>query len=351
MPSLPTRLSDFRSLLQALDWDALTFQVEEEAHSRLAIVGPVNSGKSTLFNLIKGRKVSQVAAVPGTTRGLVTEHVGPFVLIDTPGYGEVGGVDRAALARSAAEEADVAVLVIDASAGFRQPDFDLYEALRTAKVPLVVTLNKIDLIKRDLNPVLDDIHRKLGVAVIPISAKTGAGVGDRLIPAIVETHPWIGVAIGRALPGYRALVSRRVVRSAALLNAIIAAQPVPGLDIPLLLVSQVRLVLRIAAIYGESLSARHAGELLTTMAGGVGVRYLAGVVAKFVPGLGWIVSAVVNGIGTWAIGRVAVAYFAGGGHLSPEQLRERYRRLRRHPRRAVRDETASPSSPREAPGL
>jgi len=348
MSSLPTRLSDFRSLLQALDWDALTFQVEEEAQSRLAIVGPVNSGKSTLFNLIKGRKVSEVAAVPGTTRGLITERVGPFILVDTPGFGEVGGVDRAALARSAVEEADVAVLVLDAAAGFRQPDCDLYETLRAARVPLVVALNKIDLVKRDRELVLEDIRRKLGAPVIPISAKTGAGVGDQLIPAIVEAHPWIAVALGRALPGFRKQVSRRVVRSAALLNAIIAAQPVPGLDIPLLLASQVRLVLRIAAIHGESLSARYAGELLTTMAGGVGVRYLAGVVVKLVPGLGWVVSAAVNGIGTWAIGRAAMVYFASGRRLTPEQLRERYRWLWRHPQRAARNESVLPD---ETPGM
>jgi small GTP-binding protein len=84
--------------------------VEHEAHARLAIVGPVNSGKSTLFNLIKGRKVSAVKAVPGTTRGLVMEEVGPFTLVDTPGFGEVGGVDRAAIAQAAAEKADLVIV-------------------------------------------------------------------------------------------------------------------------------------------------------------------------------------------------------------------------------------------------
>jgi len=104
MSSLPTRLADIRKLLQSLDWDKLSLDVEQEAHARLAIVGPVNSGKSTLFNRIKGRKVSAVKAVPGTTRELVTEEVGPFILVDTPGFGEVGRVERAAIARAAVEE-------------------------------------------------------------------------------------------------------------------------------------------------------------------------------------------------------------------------------------------------------
>ncbi len=332
MPSLPTRLADVRKLFQALDWDRLSLDVEEEAHARLAIVGPVNSGKSTLFNLIKGRKVSAVKAVPGTTKELVTENVGPFVLVDTPGFGEVGGVDRATIARAAAEEADLVVLVLDGAAGLHQSDYDLYESLRGAHVPLVVALNKIDLIKRDLSAVLDDIERKLETTVIPISAKTGAGVAERLIPAIVESHPWVVVAMGRALPPYRRQLSRRIIGNAAVLNAIIAAEPIPGLDIPLLLASQVRLVLRIAAIYGESLSVRHARELLSTIAGSVALRYLAAELGKLVPGPGWLIGSAVTGLGTWAIGRVAVAYFDGSKQLTPHQLRQRYRRLLRRPR-------------------
>jgi small GTP-binding protein len=332
MPSLPTRLADLRNLFQALDWDALSFQVEKEAHARLAIVGPVNSGKSTLFNLIKGRKVSAVKAVPGTTKGVVTETMGPFTLVDTPGFGEVGGVDRAATARSAAEKADVVVLVLDGSAGLHQSDYELYETLRAVRVPLIVALNKTDVIRRDLAEVLDDVRRKLAVQVIPISAKTGAGVGDRLMPAIVEAHPWMGVALGRALPAFRRQIARRLIRSAAFLNAVIAAEPIPFLDIPLLLASQVRLVLRIAAVYGESLSVRHARELLTAMAGSVALRYAATELSKIIPGPGWLIAAGITGVGTWAMGEAARAYFEGGKQLTPQQLRERYRRLLRRPR-------------------
>lgn len=333
--SLPTRLNDIRRLLEALEWEKLSLQVEQEARARLAIVGPVNSGKSTLFNLLKGRKVSPVKAVPGTTKELITEEVGPFTLIDTPGFGEVGGVDRAAIARAAAEAADVVVLVLDGAAGLHQSDYDLYESLRTARVPLVVALNKVDLIKRDLAEVQEDVERKLGAPVIPISARTGAGVGERLIPAIVEAHPPIAIALGRALPRYRHQISHRVVRGAAALGALIAAEPVPGMDIPLLLATQVRMVLRIAAIYGESLSVSHAREMLTTVAGGVALRYLAAEAGKLMPGPGWLIGAFVTGLGTMAIGEAAIAYFESGKRLTPRQLRQRYklslRRLRRRP--------------------
>ena len=106
------------------------------------------------------------------------------------------------------------------------------------------------------------------------------------------------------------------------------------LDIPLLLASQVRLVLRIAAVHGESLSVRHARELLTTMAGSVALRYLAAQLGKLIPGPGWLIAGAVTGLGTWAMGRVAVAYFESGKRLTPEQLRQRYKRLLRRPRSA-----------------
>jgi uncharacterized protein (DUF697 family) len=101
--------------------------------------------------------------------------------------------------------------------------------------------------------------------------------------------------------------------------------------------SQVRLVLRIAAVYGESLSVRHARELLTTMAGSVALRYLAAQLGKLIPGPGWLIAAVVTGLGTWAIGQVAVFYFESGKQLTPEQLRGLYKRLLRRPRRGLED--------------
>jgi len=108
------------------------------------------------------------------------------------------------------------------------------------------------------------------------------------------------------------------------------------LDIPILMTSQVQLVLRIAAVYGESLSVRHARELLTTMAGSLALRYLASELGTLVPVVGWLASGIVTGVGTWAIGRVAVAYFEAGRRLSGEQLRWMYKRLARRPRRSIK---------------
>jgi len=174
MPSkIPTSLKDIRTFLLAIDWIKWEEEIRQEMRARVAIVGPVNSGKSTLFNLLYGRTVSPVSAVPGTTRTLLQEEIGPFVVIDTPGFGEVDGVDRAAIARQSLAAADVLVLVLDAAAGVRQGDYELYRQLLSTGKPVLLTLNKIDLIGAELPRVLDDLTIKLGLRPIPSRPRRG----------------------------------------------------------------------------------------------------------------------------------------------------------------------------------
>ena len=118
-------------------------------------------------------------------------------------------------------------------------------------------------------------------------------------------------------------------------NAIIGVEPIPGLAIPLLMAGHIRLVLRIAAIYGESVTAERARELIAAMAGGVLIRYLGGALAQFVPGPGWIVASVLAWMGTMAIGQVAILYFEGGKQLSVPELRRLYRRVRQQERQRL----------------
>jgi small GTP-binding protein len=344
MLRLPQRLQDIRTLLNVVNWRDLEAQVEGETRTRLAIVGPVNSGKSSLFNALEGRDISEVSPVPGTTRDLVKEVFGPFTLVDTPGFGEASGTERHHVAQAAMEQANVVVLLLDTAAGVRQTDVQLYQQVKQMNKPVLVALNKIDLIgSRERASVIVDAEHKLGTGVLALSAKTGEGIADQLMPAVIELDPRIAVAIGRALPTYRRQAADRVIRDAALIAGGIGLEPVPLLDVPLLLGHQVRMVLRIAAIYGESFNLRHARELIGTIAGGVGIRYLSEQAARFLPGPGWLLAAGFASGGTFAIGKAAEAYFESGKQLNAPQLQAIYKHLRRK-RDILTDRTSSPES-------
>jgi small GTP-binding protein len=344
---LPATFLEIRRLFDALDWQEMARQVQEETLARVAIVGPVNSGKSTLFNTLKGREVSPVAVLPGTTRELVYEQWGPFTLTDTPGFGEVNGVDRAHIALQGVQHAHVILLVVDAVAGVRQADYALLQRLKATGKPVIVALNKIDLLKDSRDLVIAHARDTLAEpGLIPISAKRGTNVDHMLLPRLVDAHPALAVAVGRALPGYRRQAAKKVIRNSSIMNAFIGAEPIPGLDIPFLLAVQARMVLRIAAIFGEPMSAQHAKTLVATIVGGMALRYLAQEAAKLLPGPGWLVSAAVASVGTWAIGQVAVQYFEHGKKLSAEQLQDLYEQRVKERRRVLlsghhRDETGA----------
>lgn len=324
---LPTLIGDLRDVLRSLDWEQLRDDVRRESLARLAIVGPVNSGKSTLFNLLEGKDVAEVSPIPGTTRVPMQRTLGPFVLVDTPGFGEVGGVDRANIAAKSAGEADAILLMLDAGAGLRQGDADLLTYLQGLRRPVVVALNKIDLLGRDLEKTVADASQRLGVPVVPVSAKKGTNVAEKLMPALVDALPDLAVALGRELPAVRRSAANRVIRHSTALNTAVGAEPIPFIDIPVLLTTQARMVLRIAAIYGEPFTSRHARELIGTIAGGLAFRYLAQQGAKLVPAGGWAVAAGIAAVGTWAIGQVAIEYFESGKRLTRPQMRQMYKNV------------------------
>jgi len=341
---IPTRLKDLRTMWQSIDWNGLRQLVKEEAGARVAIVGPINSGKSTLFNLLEGREISMVSPVPGTTLGPIAERVGPFTLVDTPGFGEAGGggSERANVALKAASEAGAIVLVLDADAGLRQGDYELYKALKRTGKPVLVALNKIDLLKHgrfgsndDTARVLTAFSQQLGAEVIGISAKKGTNVAEQLVPQLIEMQPALAVALGRELPIFRRQAANRVIKQSIAMSMLVGAEPIPFIDIPILLAKQIQLVLRIAAIYGEPLDAKHARELIGAVMGGFGLRFLAqqgarmaaGDAAKVIPGAGSVVAAGIAAAGTWAMGQVLIQYFESGKRMGTAELQAAFRQL------------------------
>jgi len=160
------------------------------------------------------------------------------------------------------------------------------------------------------------------------------------VPALVDSLPDLAVALGRELPRLRRVTANKLVKQSSILNGAAGAEPIPFIDLPIMLTTQARMVLRIAAIYGEPFTARHAKELLGTVGSGLAFRYLAEQGAKLVPVGGWAVAAGVAGLGTWAIGQVAIEYFESGKRLTRKEMREMYRNILKREGETFEKETA-----------
>ncbi len=168
---------------------------------RVAIVGRPNVGKSTLFNRLVGHDRSVVHDLPGTTRDaidtLVDTEDGPIVFVDTAGMRRRSRIDDSAeyysLVRAlrAIDDADIALLVIDATEGVTGQDQRLAERVDASGCPIVVMLNKWELVTDadDRAARLAELSRRLAfigdAPVLKISALTGKGV-HRLRPVLQE---------------------------------------------------------------------------------------------------------------------------------------------------------------------
>lgn len=167
----------------------------------VAIVGRPNVGKSTLFNRLIGDERSVVHDMPGTTRDTVDTVVeteeGPIRFVDTAGMRRKSRIDEGteyySLVRAlqAIDRSDAAVLVIDATEGVTHQDQRLAERIDSAGSPVVVLLNKWELLdaegRADVMGEVADRLSFLGYApVLKVSAKTGLGV-HKLLPALQQS--------------------------------------------------------------------------------------------------------------------------------------------------------------------
>ncbi len=326
---LPSTIGMVQSLMKTVNWKAAQQEVLVALNSTVVIVGQPNSGKSTLFNKIKGQKLSPVSPEAGTTLSLVRTDFGPFTLLDTPGYETSGRFSDEI--QSGLDQASVIVFLIDATRGLQSMDREIYEQMKKLKKPIIVAVNKVDTLKgkESGDELATEIAVKLSVVgVIPISGKTGENIAEELLPTMIEASPEAALVIGHELPAYRRSAAQRIIRNATLVSFAAGIEPIPLIDIPILLGTQIRLVLRLAALYGEPIGATnvmlHTRALISTMAGGLGFRLLAEQLAKAVPFGGDFVAGAIAGAATWSMGQVALEYYDSGKQISPRSLRRLY---------------------------
>ncbi|MBP1933470.1 ribosome biogenesis GTPase Der [Ammoniphilus resinae] len=164
------------------------------ANPVVAIVGRPNVGKSTLFNRIVGERISIVEDVAGVTRDRIysssewLDH--PFHLIDTGGIAyddqDVFLQQIRYQAELAIDEADVIILVVDATAGITADDEEVAKMLFRSKKPVVLAVNKADNPTR-MNELYEFYSLGFGEP-IGISSAHGLGIGD-LLDEVIKHFP------------------------------------------------------------------------------------------------------------------------------------------------------------------
>lgn len=296
---------------------------------RVAIIGPTNVGKSTLYNQLVQKKsdLATVSPLPGTTKQNQQADAALFTVVDTPGADAVGSVgeEEKRLALSAAENADFVILVFDAIQGIKKTELELFGEVSALKKPFVVVLNKIDLVPRkDLQAVISSAARNLDLQpdqIVPIAARDGKNLGKVLL-AVAATEPEMVAALGQALPEYRwQLAWQTIVRSASI-SATIALAPLPVIDFVPLVVTQSVMVVSIARIYNYKITPQRASELVATFGLGFLGRTLFQELSKLGGLPGWLLSAAIAASTTVVMGYAAVRWFEKGERLSSEALKK-----------------------------
>lgn len=148
-------------------------------------------------------------------------------------------------------------------------------------------------------------------------------LAPRIVKALDEEYL---VPVAKAYPPLRRAACERVIRKNARENAVIGLLPIPGADMPVMTANQARMVLHLAAAYGEELSFQRARELVGVLAAGFGLRALTRQVVKVVPVGGWATAAAIGYAGTVAMGRSTMLYFERGGQKVGQEEMEEIRR-------------------------
>ncbi len=328
-------------------WEIAADEVTEALSKRLtvAFLGPASSGKDSAIRALFGIDFGQIDPIPGSTdrvRVAALDSERRVLIVNAPGFGDLrDDVEREA--RSVLDSVDIAVYVINCDGGATIDERRDLDTLRKIGRPVLVCLNKIDLIRpHDRESFVNTTLAQLGVehddAVVtafdPLPALSDTPIG------VERTSSWVFRHLeeqGKSLLFAKHLRNKAaaadvVIQGAARRAAMAGALPVPGADVTAVTVVQVKLISDIAAIHGKRIDKDLAlfivGEALAGSSKGF-IRWAVNAlkVAGWIPG-GQIVhvatsalGATVAGATTYGVGRAAVKFIQSDGRMSGDELR------------------------------
>ena len=163
-----------------------------------------------------------------------------------------------------------------------------------------------------------EVARRLGHPLLDTFADEHAdAVVSQLGTWLVDRVSGKRLALAHNFAFLRRAAAEESIKATAFQNGVIGfVAVIPGADMPILTANQAKMLLQIAAVYGQPLGPERIKELALVVGGGFTLRALASQLLDFVPGFGWAIKAGVAYSGTLAMGYAALEYFEEGGEFS-----------------------------------
>ena len=164
----------------------------------VTLIGRPNVGKSTLMNYLIGQKVAITSNKPQTTRNriqtVLTRPEGQIVFVDTPGIHKAKnklGEYMVNIARHSLDDVDAALWLVEPSTFIGAGERHIMEQLKKITTPVVLVINKIDMVKKEEVLTCIDAYRKVYdfAEIVPVSARSGENT-EELIRVILQYLPY-----------------------------------------------------------------------------------------------------------------------------------------------------------------
>ncbi|WP_333813632.1 GTPase Era [Muricomes intestini] len=164
----------------------------------VTLIGRPNVGKSTLMNHLIGQKIAITSNKPQTTRNriqtVLTTEEGQIVFVDTPGIHKAKnklGAYMVNVAEKTLNEVDVILWLVEPSTFIGAGEQHIIQRLQKVRTPVILVINKIDMVKREVILTFIDAYRKVYdfAAIVPVSARSGDNT-DELVKVIFQYLPY-----------------------------------------------------------------------------------------------------------------------------------------------------------------
>ncbi len=307
LDTLPAQGDNMQRILEVVRAQWLGIQSKEWI--RIAIAGPSQTGKATLLETIEA---GQSPASPRI-----------FSLIETPGLAEYLGYKNANRVPEELARADLILLLLDGRYEVSEATHGTLERLKGQGTPVLVVLNKCDLIHNP-SEAARRVQKTLGQRTVAISAAQTRSMRT-LFRAIVASNDRALYPLAIAFPDFRSTICRGIVTQASIGCTLVGAIPIPVSDLLPMTAIQTSMLLKIARAYGHHLDRHRAGELLPMLVSGLAVREASHRLRRQFPDKAKLIGVSAAGAWTYLLGRGAIAYFDRFSRLlgdseSPEPL-------------------------------